>query len=128
MAIDSGHLSEVKTVVGETAACRRSLVHTLYPGMEAFESGADTRVSDCVDVHMIDSRVPRCRHAAANDFVVATVDGFRILEREIDLVAQLADNFLLRGDRQIYEAMVRKHHSHMGVEITNLLRSLSIAE
>lgn len=99
-AIVSDHLSGVKTVVGETAAYRRSLAHILYPGMEVFESGADTRVSDCVGDHMPDSRVPKYQHAAVNDFVVASVDGFRILAREIDLVAHPVDNFLLRGGRQ----------------------------
>lgn len=100
-AIVSDHLSEVKTVVGETAAYRRSLAHSLYPGMEVFESGADTPVSDCVGDHRLDSRVPKYQHAAVNDFEVASVAGFRILAREIDLVAHLVDNFLLRGGRQI---------------------------
>lgn len=118
---------EAKIVVEETAACHRSPVHTLYPEMEVFGSGVDIRASDCVDVHMFGLRVPRCRHEDASDFVVASVDGFRILEKAIGLVVRLADNFLPRGGRQIYKAVVRRHHSHREALITNLLRSQSIA-
>jgi hypothetical protein len=50
---------------------------------------------------MLDLRVPRYRRADASDFVVASVDGFRILERVIGLVVRLADNFLPRGGRRI---------------------------
>ncbi|KAJ5176451.1 uncharacterized protein N7482_002328 [Penicillium canariense] len=48
-------LFEARIVVGETVACRRSPVHTLYPGREGFESGVDNReVSDCAVVHTLD--------------------------------------------------------------------------
>jgi hypothetical protein len=100
-AIGCGRLFEAKIVVEGTVAYRTSLVHSLYPGREAFASGVDIRVSDCGDVHMLDLRVPRYRRADASDFVVASVDGFRILERVIGLVVRLADNFLPRGGRRI---------------------------
>jgi hypothetical protein len=100
-AIGCGRLFEAKIVVEGTFACRRSPVHTLYLGREAFASGVDIRVSDCVDVHILGLQVPRYQPADASDFVVASVDVLRILERVIGLVVRLADNFLPRGGRQI---------------------------
>jgi hypothetical protein len=107
-AIGVDHLFAAKSVVGETAAYHTTLVHTLYSGMEAFGSGVDNRVSGCVDVHMLDLRVPRYQPVGVSDFVAGSVDGLRILERTIGLIVRLVDNFLPRGGRQIYNAVVRK--------------------
>lgn len=103
-AIEVDRLFEANIVVGETAAYRTSQVHTLYPGMEVFESGVDTQVSDCAGAHMFDLRVPRCRPVDASDFAVASVDDHRIPETAIGQVVHLVDNFLLRDGRQIYQA------------------------